>query len=395
MTLFIVSCPNWSDEDQIKDYSLYLRSNNQSEWIFVTYSSVETFDVLFPSGDHNLFISIRDKRDCVTQINHTSISVRTDSSNSFHLLLSNGNPTTKIQVMNIISQEMNQNNVNLLLNASSSGIPLAEISVSSLDDSSSASTTTTVTNTSHVSMETLADMLDQQQATNREYLMKIIDDLQIITSNSLKLQSTTLVQLTLSTNELTRTSLSLASERCLKLSQTLRKMSKRISFEDLQFITQQLSQCSTNLLTAVNGPLQERMIVLKSDFNSANRLPDDYDTDLESPWSNPHLFTNGNDYSPSTIEKGRNSFYQNEIKIENEMKELQMELNEGLNIHLNVNQTFLINSSSMVVSIVKLSVDSFLNKTLSDQRLSFPSQLNLSSNQSQSLRFTIERLSSH
>ena len=62
------------------------------------------------------------------------------------------------------------------------------------------------------------------------------------------------------------------------------------------------------------------------------------------------------------------------IKIENEMKELQMELNEGLNIYLNVNQTFLINSSSMVVSIVKLSVDSFLNKTLSDQRISFPSQ---------------------
>ena len=100
------------------------------------------------------------------------------------------------------------------------------------------------------------------------------------------------------------------------------------------------------------------------------------------------LFADGNDFSSSTIEKGRNLFYQNELKdqIQSEMKELQMELNEGLNIHLNVNQTFLINSSSIVVSIVKLSVDSFMNKTLSDQRVSFPSQLNLSSNQSQSLR---------
>ena len=44
---------------------------------------------------------------------------------------------------------------------------------------------------------------------------------------------------------------------------------------------------SSVYLQAVNGPLQERMIVLKSDFVSANRLPDDYDTDLESPWSNP------------------------------------------------------------------------------------------------------------
>ena len=84
---------------------------------------------------------------------------------------------------------------------------MAEISVSSLKDSSSVSTIpTTVINASHVSIETLADMLDQQ-ATNREYLIKLIDDLQITTSNSLKLQSTTLAQLTSSTNELTRTAL--------------------------------------------------------------------------------------------------------------------------------------------------------------------------------------------
>ena len=49
-------------------------------------------------------------------------------------------------------------------------------------------------------------MLDQQ-ARDREYLMKVIDNLQITTSNSLKLQSTTLVQLTSATNELTRQAL--------------------------------------------------------------------------------------------------------------------------------------------------------------------------------------------
>ena len=75
------------------------------------------------------------------------------------------------------------------------------------------------------------------------------------------------------------------------------------------------------------------------------------------------------------------------------MKDLEMELSEGLNVHLNMNQSFLINSSSIVVSIVKLSVDSFLNRTLSDQRVSFPSQLNLSSNQSQSLRVRFSILS--
>ena len=126
------------------------------------------------------------------------------------------------------------------------------------------------------------------------------------------------------------------------------------------------------------------------------------------------MFADGNDFSSSTIEKGRNLFYQNELKekIQNEMKELQMKLKEGLNIHLNVNQTFLLNSSSIVFSITKLPIDSFLNKTLSDQPVSFPSELNLSSNQSQSLRvrfsvseknqnrfpflkFTMERLPLH
>ena len=108
-----------------------VRSINESDWIFVTYSSVEIFDVLFPFGDHQLIISIRDKRDCVTQWNLTTVSVQPDSidltdllvsssSNPVQQLLTNGNPTTKTQVMNIISYEMNQNNAEFIQNASSS-----------------------------------------------------------------------------------------------------------------------------------------------------------------------------------------------------------------------------------------------------------------------------------
>ena len=36
----------------------------------------------------------------------------------------------------------------------------------------------------------------------------------------------------------------------------------------------------------MNGPLQERTIVLDVDYLRANEFPDDYDTDLESQWSN-------------------------------------------------------------------------------------------------------------
>jgi hypothetical protein len=37
----------------------------------------------------------------------------------------------------------------------------------------------------------------------------------------------------------------------------------------------------------VNGPLQQRTSVLDSDSLSSTVLPDDYETDLESEWSNP------------------------------------------------------------------------------------------------------------
>ena len=36
----------------------------------------------------------------------------------------------------------------------------------------------------------------------------------------------------------------------------------------------------------MNGPLQQRTTVLDSDASQATKLPDDYDTDLESDWSN-------------------------------------------------------------------------------------------------------------
>ena len=36
----------------------------------------------------------------------------------------------------------------------------------------------------------------------------------------------------------------------------------------------------------MNGALQQRTTLLQSDWNDATQVPDDYDTDLESDWSN-------------------------------------------------------------------------------------------------------------
>ena len=94
----------------------------------------------------------------------------------------------------------------------------------------------------------------------------------------------------------------LASKKCQQLARSLYAMANRIAYEDVQIAANQISQCAANAfnvndeneyhmrkisIQAVNGPLQERMSVLDLDFSRANQLPEDYDTDLESPWSNP------------------------------------------------------------------------------------------------------------
>lgn len=74
---------------------------------------------------------------------------------------------------------------------------------------------------------------------------------------------------------------------------------------DVQIAATQITQYATHVLSvttllfssftytryssvfqAVNEPLQERGNILDLDFTRANAFPDDYDTDLESEWSN-------------------------------------------------------------------------------------------------------------
>ena len=61
LTLFSVSCPDWFDEDGIKDYSLFLSSNAFSRGSMIGFSSVSTFEVYLPTSDDlRLMILIRD-----------------------------------------------------------------------------------------------------------------------------------------------------------------------------------------------------------------------------------------------------------------------------------------------------------------------------------------------
>jgi len=95
--------------------------------------------------------------------------------------------------------------------------------------------------------------------------------------------------LTKSTNQLTRNTISVAADRCFRLTLALQSISMKISQEDAEVCSTQLFQCASNLLSAVNGPLQQRTTILDLDSQRAKEFPSDYETDLESEWMKINL----------------------------------------------------------------------------------------------------------
>lgn len=147
-TLFNVSCPHRSDDDQIKDYSLLSLfliyadvqifslspslawSVEPSERRLIGFSLESTFEVYLPAGRADgssslrLLIEIRDEEDCVTEwTNLSSIVVRVDvqvfdelvktfkgewTSNPWIQLLKIGNQNEVAQMINSLSEQINQ-----------------------------------------------------------------------------------------------------------------------------------------------------------------------------------------------------------------------------------------------------------------------------------------------
>ncbi|CAF4148171.1 unnamed protein product, partial [Adineta steineri] len=405
-TLFTILCPGWYDEDGIKDYSLYAWTTDVSQKLMIAYSSVSSFQVRLPSGDNqtsllNIAISIHDLLDCVVEVNMSSVYVIVDSvgmndlmtslqsspnaltNNPIVQLLSSGNQNTVGQILTAISQQFNQLNSENIEQAVSSGIPAATILVSSLGSSSLQGNSTSF----NESALTDYNKILNAQANIRDYLMTFTTNLLITTSNSIKLQSSALAQITQSTNQLTRAALSIVSNRCYQLALALSSMATEISYEDAQVAANQLIQCASNVLTAVNGPLQQRASTLDLDYSRANSIPADYDTNLESPWSNTNLFGGGDEAS---IEQNRNIYYQKQLanEISTQVTSIISLITSSLNIHLNIGQNSIINTSQTYMSLETISVTSLSDrivKQIGNAQFHIPSDFNLNTNDNSSI----------
>ncbi|CAF1275359.1 unnamed protein product, partial [Adineta ricciae] len=405
ITLFQITCSNWFDENGIKDYSFYAYTTDSTKQIMLGFTNTPSFQVQLPSSITNssivnIIVTIKDGLNAITHVQLQPVVVYLDwteintfidmiehsnfqstNPNSIAHLLANGDANSLTQIVTVISEFLNEMNEKQTENAVKNGVPFTSISVSfsNVIDQFLSSTTLNVS-----TLKIFTDYLNQH-AVVRDYLITYITNLPMTTWNNIALQSSALSQLTNAPNELTRTTSILASTKCYQLSIALQSMADQISYEELQKAAQSIVQCAANVYTAINEPLQDRGIILDLDFNRANMLPDDYDTDLESVWSNLKLFAIGDDYSWNTIQQERNRYYQKQTAntINHQLTEIISSITAAFQIHLNIEQKIVLNTTSMFFSLEKLSLQSLPNKLLlliGNGRIKLPANLNLIEN---------------
>jgi len=369
-TLFNITCSNWQSNENIKEYSLHTSSGQ-----IIAFSPVSSFEVRLPIGFHlNIFVEIRDISNGITQFSFSPITVLSEpidlSRQSFIDLLSSGNQNTISQVITLINDEFTRLENQLIEKA---GIPLTSISISSLGSQPNIFNRSSPVNES-VQFEFLKEI--NHLANLREYFIQFFDELTVTSVNSFKLQSLSLVQLTSGTNQLTRASLVSASEKCYQLTHQLQQWLSKLPYEDVQIIATQLLQCASNILSAVNGPLQQRIEVLEKDFEHATEFLQDYDLELESMNTNLFVF-----------------YFQNELanELNKKIDEMISLLTSSLSVHINVGQQYTINTPQVFMSLERISTQSLLNKTIKqieNAQISF--SINLSANQIVLLRSIVK-----
>ncbi|CAF4796845.1 unnamed protein product, partial [Rotaria socialis] len=418
-TKFNISCGGWNDTDGIKDYSFYAWTKNPDHRLMLGTSLMMRFELRLPAGDGNsslvvVIMQARDHLNSVTEVNIGNVSVvaDTDVINSFVeaikitsksnstmsdknplvQLLNNNNSYVTAQVVTTVSQVFNEMNIKSIELAVKMGIPLANIGVSLLGIRKVDMRSESSSNASFY--QTMKQELNDH-ASAREYLMKTMNSSATITSsNILLLQSSSLAQLTQVTNQLTRSTCILASNKCQAISLALQNITAQISFEDTQIIANHIIQCATNVLSAISMPLHQRAMVLDLDLDATKTSINKDVTDSESNYTNPNLL---NDTDKSLHQ--RNLDEQNLITkiIANQVNETMTTITAALKVHLNVGQNMTVNTTAVFVSW-EMGLKTFLiNKTIhpfDHAQIRLPSTLNsnLSDNDVFSLRSVVQPL---
>lgn len=144
-------------------------------------------------------------------------------------------------------------------------------------------------------------------------------------------------------------------------------MANTVPYETVERAVTSIVELASNVLAAVNTPLLGRGIVIGLDYDRANMLPADYDADIESPWSNPNLFADGDDFSWEAIQKNRNMYYQQESSngIVDQIDNVLSKVVNVLSYHINVGQTNVISTDAISMLTGKTSLDNLNSLNIS------------------------------
>ncbi|CAF1285557.1 unnamed protein product [Rotaria sordida] len=292
-TVSTIICSNWSDTNDIIGYSFYTWTTDPSTLAILGYSIIPSLQVRLPANGTNSVMNhivarITDMYECITEIDLSTVSVIFDMAtmnnlinnvltnsmnlannillniNPIVLVLASGNQNLVSQILVQQAQALNEMSVSILQATFLSNISVVSISVTPLNGEQQIQSSSAI-NTSI--------WLEYNQQWN------------------------TLAEL-------------LASTRCYQLASNLISIAPTTTYEKIQTAADSILRCTSNTFTAINVVLQGRGIVLDLDRIRANTFPIDYETDLESPWSNLNLFADGNDFSWATVEKNRNLYSQ-------------------------------------------------------------------------------------
>ncbi|CAF4809049.1 unnamed protein product [Rotaria socialis] len=192
--------------------------------------------------------------------------------------------------------------------------------------------------------------------------MKSMNDLTTTTWNNILLQASSIALLTHAINELTRDTSMLASSKCRDMAFTLKSMARMVSSNDVENIGNHLIQCATNVLSAVNAPLQQRGAILELDLNRSSATANDYDDDMYLNLNLNGIFMKENEPSYE-----RNFYHQKRTAniIAKQVAETLAAIAAAFNVHLTVGQNTTVNTASVFTSLEKTLVSSLSNKRIS------------------------------
>ncbi|UJR27333.1 hypothetical protein I4U23_008626 [Adineta vaga] len=393
MTTFRITCSNWVDADGIKDYTFYTYSSTNATRTSIGFTTLNTMDVYLSAGNQNasyvvqIVAEVRDIYGAIASYNLSTITVMPDQSalNSFIVLsqqsstqggsndaiqqvLYAGDQNTASQLVQSLSQTLNTQSSTLQQSATSGSLTASTLKASGLSSTTTTSTAST-TNSSVNSTEALATYTAavNTQSVVRDYAIQFIGNLSITNVDSIKLQASTMSVLTESTSELTRQAATIAATKCSALVNALSDMADTVSYEDVQMAVTSIADVASKILVSINTPMLGRGTVLNLDYDRANTLPADYDGDIESAWSNPNLFADGSDFSMETIQKNRNTYYQQQGSNEvlRQIDEALSSVVQVLNQHLNIGQTNVISTDAISMITSKQTIGNLSSSIIS------------------------------